>query len=283
MKINSINQTNNTNPNFKASVKFSKLFYEYYTDGKLREVTKSLEKLGSPNDSIELILARQIDSRYYQIYSNCKLFNGKEFKFTNDDESRYALLRKVLEQINQYFSFVSDENSKDTAVAVTQLMNKKTSKRTATSALNNKQNCKDKTILDEVQAKDKTNLANTTPKGLNKELEYWINKKIDEKFEEKLNKIIESKLNRIIEAKLEEKLKKIDSNKNIRRFIRETIKNSNEEVAQALIDLIRDVRSNRMNPSYSDFVKKNIIAELHNELAKLINGVNDDYQGGYYI
>ena len=63
-------------------------------------------------------------------------------------------------------------------------------------------------------------------------------------------------------------LKQLESNRDVQKNIQTIIKNSNEEVAQALIKLAKEYPDHCLNPENPD---RYIIMQLHSHLSILLN------------
>ena len=259
MQITSIQLKNNMNtpPSFRANVKLSSTFAENYTKGKLEEVVKTIKGLGSFDDLVGLGL----DQRYGQwlITGKGQINNKSMPEIFCADSSRHACLRKTLETLADRFQEAYGANYKnidgvieeDVPEVFQPIVNQGFQKTTKKQS--------EKTV-EKVQEN-----------GISREVEALINKRIDEKFKD----LIETKLESIVEKVV---LRQLKTNKNVERDIQEIIKNSTEEVGQALSNLAKEYTNSSMNPEHP---QRHLLGELHNRLSKLLELANDDYCGGY--
>lgn len=255
MIINPINnQSYKNKTNFQANVKLSPDFNQYYTSGKLEEVTKQIHSLGSLKDSVKLTL----DNSPWRILCD-GIINGKSFeRFLRYDTSRDAVLRKILEALEYVFKSAYGENYKN--------IDKQGYDFVKTAFIQQEP----KSVIP--QKNTEAPVEKVAEKVLSKEIEDLINKKVDEK----IKNLLETKLESIVEKVV---LRQLKTNKNVERDIQEIIKNSTEEVGRALIELTSDYTNSRMNPNHP---KRYILGRLHNRLRILLELARDSYRGGYY-
>lgn len=277
MKVNPLNNQLRNNTNFKASVKFSPNFNQYYTTEKLDEVTKAIHKLGSITDSINLTLNKLEPG--WSIKS-LGLINNKEVTTYHYDNSRYAALRNTLDSLRKHF----DPTYEQTAL-----------RNTLNSLRKNfvpayGQNCKNidgqsdaitetgsikqetKPILHQKSTEKpaETSMEKVIEKGVSKDFEELINKKV----EEKIKNLVDTKLETIVEQVL---LKQIKSDTKMQRNIQEIIKESTNEVGEALVKLSREYTNSVNDPNHP---QRGLLGALHNELSKLLELANSNYEGG---
>ena len=253
MRINPINNQSKNNTNFKANLRFSTNFNQYYTPSKLDEVTKTIHYLGSVKDSVNLTLNKLKPG--WEITS-LSLINNEEFKTYSYDNSRYAVLRNTLDSLREHFKSAYGQNYKNIdgqseIIPETNFIKQES-----------------KTILPQKSTQKPSE--KTIEKGLSKEIEELINNKI----EEKIKNLIETKLETIIEKTL---LKQIESNKKVQGNIQEIIQESTDEVGKALVKLSKEY-TNSVNDT--NHPQRGLLGELHNELSKLLELANSNYEGG---
>ena len=259
MKITAIN---NTTPTFKATLQNEQLISCYFSKEDMEHIKEHVSKLGTKKDTVEFSKLRYLkDEKWAMLTVNMNAQN-KESSFNSFISTDMHLFsRENKKRANNILREISAAFGVDYKIKADEdIINKK--ELTQPQITKNKNETNSSTLTKE-NNKNTTNLVNENKNNENsKELEKLIDKKIEEKFRALQNKeektLTKQDVENLVDKKLVENLK---SDKNIQRIFKETIKNSEDEVAKALYN-------------YTNTHKED---ELHYALSRYLNIADPNY------